>query len=82
MRFVDACVLDVTDNMLPSNFLAANFKASYAHYIRVAKILIKNESVLPLLVGPGMDVPVVKTLGITHLEEPSLFFPLRRTVFS
>lgn len=73
VSFVDARVLGIVDYMMPSNVLAASSKAIYAHYILLAKMMIKNEGVLRLLVSFVMDGLVVKTLDITHLDSPVLY---------
>lgn len=43
---------------------------------------IKKEGVMPLLVSFAMDALVVKTLAITHFNDPPFNFSLRRTSFS
>lgn len=49
MRFIDRRVLDIADDKISSNFLAYNCKATYAYYIRVFKMMSKEEAVLDLL---------------------------------
>lgn len=49
MNFVNTYVLDIVDDMVSSNVLAANYRVIYAGYIRVAKMMIKNEFVLAVL---------------------------------
>lgn len=71
--FVDARVLDIIDNMMPSNFLDVNSEAIYVRYICVAKMMIENKRVLLLLVSHDRDAPRVKTLRIIHLDDPGLY---------
>lgn len=44
-------VIDVVDIMNSSSFLAANFRATYICYIRNAKMVIKYQGLLYLLVN-------------------------------
>lgn len=76
---MDAHALNIVDDMMSSNVLAANSMTTYACYIRVTKINIKNEEALPPAVGHGMGAPVVKMLGITLFMTEVLTYPLRRT---
>lgn len=56
--------MDIVDDIMTSNFLAANFNATYARYIRVVCIMNKNEGILLLRKNLTIDTPVVKMLGI------------------
>lgn len=71
--FVDARVLHIVDDMMSSKFLAANYNDPYPRYTCVAKIIIINDRVVPLLVSLPMHAPVVTILEITHLVEPGLY---------
>lgn len=51
----NACVLDIVDDIMSSNILAANSKAISARYIRVIKMTIRNKNVLLLVVSVVMD---------------------------
>lgn len=82
MSVVNTPVLDIVDSMLSSNFLAKNFKAIYARYICVDKMMMKNEGVLPLLMGLAIDVPVVKRMRITHLDDLDLYTATEKQSFS
>lgn len=46
VRSVNNRVLDTVDDIMSSSFLAANFKATYGCYIRVEKMMMKNEDIL------------------------------------
>lgn len=72
MRFVNARVPDIVHGMILSNLLSADSRATYVRYIRVGKIMIKNGVVLPMTVSPATDVLLVKTMGISHLDDPVL----------
>lgn len=81
LSFVDARVLEIVDDMMLSNFLAANPKATFARYIRVAKSMIKKESVPPLLVSLFMDAPVLTTPGITHINDAGFYISTAEVIF-
>lgn len=81
VSFVDASVLDIDDDMTSSNFMAANSKTSFARYISVDKMMMKNEGIMLLFVGFAMDALVVKTLGNTQLEVPHLYISFEEDVF-
>lgn len=82
VSFVETRVLDILNDLMPWNILAANSKATYAHYICVAKMMMKNKGVLSLLVSLPMDAPVVKTLSITHLDDQAFTFSMSKISFS
>lgn len=69
MRFVYARVMDIVDDMMSFNCLAANAKAAHVRYVDFAEMVIKDKGVLPLLVSLAMDAPVVKTACITYLDD-------------
>lgn len=71
--FVDVRILDIVEIMTASIFLGASSRPSYIPYIRVGKIMIEYQAVLPLLTKPAKDTPAAKALGITHLDDASLF---------
>lgn len=56
-----ALVLDIMEDIMSFNFLAATSKAIYACHISIAKMKIKNECVLSLRMHLDMDAPVVWT---------------------
>lgn len=70
--FVDLSVLDIVDDMMSSNVLDENPKATYTRYMCVGKMMMKIEGKLSLLVSLSMDAVVAKALGITHLIDPEL----------
>lgn len=42
VRFIDVCIMDIEEDMLYSNFLAGNLRATYIRYISVNKMMIKD----------------------------------------
>lgn len=82
VRFVDARMLNVVDDMMLPNFLATNSKATNARHICVIRRLMKNEGVLPPLLSISMDAPVVKTLGITPVNDPGILISSREHILS
>lgn len=80
VNFVDACVLDIVNNMMWTNFSATSFWPTYDRYIRVAKKLTRNNSILSLLLNLAMDTTVVKKLGITPPNEEGLQISTERDI--
>lgn len=80
MSFVDACVLSIVDDMMLPKSLAANSKSTYARFIRFTRVMIKKEGALPILTSFSKDAPLVKTLGITNLDDPGLFIPTEEDI--
>lgn len=80
--FVDIRIKDIVEDMTPSNFLTANFRATYTHYIRIGKMIIKYRVVLPLPVKLARDTPAAKTFGIKQLDDQASTFVLKRTYYS
>lgn len=74
VRFADARVLDVFDEMMSSSIFAANCKVFYARYICFAKMMGKDKGDLALEVSVAMERSVAKRMGTTHLDEPDPCF--------
>lgn len=49
MISVDATILDLVYDIISSRFLAANSKPIYTRRVRVAKMMNKDEGVVPLI---------------------------------
>lgn len=49
-------------------------------YFRNGKMLLKHESMLPLLVKMGEDARAAKIIGITYLCDPSLYISLEEDI--
>lgn len=81
VSFVNAHVLDIVENMMSSKFLAENSKATYAWYIHAAKMMIKNNGALPLLVSLSVNVTVVKPMGIIHFDDACLYILTKKENF-
>lgn len=83
VSLVNAPVLDIVYDKMSSNFLIVSSKASYAGYIRVFETIIKNEGSFPLDLSFVMDpaVLMVKTMGITHLDDVGLCISAEETIF-
>lgn len=71
MRFVDLHMVDIFEGMMFLNLLAADHIGNCIRYIRTGKMMTKHKAMLTLLLNLSRDVLVVKTLDITHLEDPS-----------
>lgn len=64
--FWNVCILNIVDDMILSNILGENSKATYARNIYVFKVKIKNKGALSLLVIISMDARVARSLSVTH----------------
>lgn len=58
---------------MSSNFLTANSTATYIRNITVGKMINKHKGVLSLPKKLSKDGPVASALGITHLDDASLY---------
>lgn len=47
--------MDIVNDMMSSNFLTAISKENYARFLRVGKMMIKNEVFLSVFVRRAMD---------------------------
>lgn len=68
-RLVDLHVLHIVDGLMSSKLLDTSRKPTDARYTRLTKMITKNTSVLPLPVSISINVPGVKSLGITHAND-------------
>lgn len=73
IRFVDGRIMHIAEDIMLSESLAANCRATYRRYIRVGKIMIKQRGVLSLLVKLGREAPAAKNVGLTHVDYQSLY---------
>lgn len=67
---VDVHMKDSVEDLTPSNFLAAYYRATYKRYIRFDKKKIKYEGVLPFE-KLSKNTTVANNFRITHHEVPS-----------
>lgn len=58
-NFVNVLIADIVENMLPSNVLAASFISTYLRYVCLSKMMIKDRSLLQLLLKLERDVPAL-----------------------
>lgn len=80
VRFFNVSAEDIAENIVFSNFLAANSRIVYQRHFEVCKIMITHKGMLRLLAKLSKDAPVVKTVTITHLDEPSLYIPSEKDI--
>lgn len=52
----------------------------YIQYIRVRKMMIKNQRLFSLLGELSKDAPAAKNFGITHLDDPILYISSKREI--
>lgn len=71
--FVDVRVKEIEESMTSSKFLAPNSTETYTCYIGVGKMMTTREVLLPLFGKLCKHAPAEKTLGITHLDDSSLY---------
>lgn len=81
LRFVDLCIMDIVCDMMSSSVLATNSWAAYVRYITAGEIMMKRKCVLVLLTNLGRDAPAVKALGVTHLDDRSLYFSFEDDIY-
>lgn len=58
MRFAEGLNLELVHVMMSSNFFSANCRARNVQYIRVGKIVIKDDGVLRLLASFAIEAAV------------------------
>lgn len=73
VRLVDMRKMKIIDDMVSSNFLDARSRTPYVRYIRVGKNITEIIDVLPLLKNLCKDSAAARTLGITHLDDLSIY---------
>lgn len=78
--FVDVQIVDIIEDMTLSNFLVATSRAAYARHVSLAKLIIRQPTVVPLLQRLSRDRSTSKTLGITRLGDPALYISNRKDV--
>lgn len=72
IRFVDMRIIDIVGDIMSSNFFAEKFKAAYKRFITGGRMMIRQQSVLPLLGKLGKNAPLEKTLKIIHIDGSTL----------
>lgn len=73
IRSVDVRTMDIVEEMISSNVLPANSKATYIRYITVVELRTKHHGVLTFLVKLSKVCSAETALGITHLDDSSLY---------
>lgn len=63
--FVNVHILDIVDDIIDYNFWSVSSGATYVRYIKVDKMPMKNQGVIPLFRSLGKDTLVAKTYGNT-----------------
>lgn len=74
------CILDIVKDKMSSNFLRANFRATFVRYIRVRKMTMNNQVVLSLLGKISKNALPVKSRGITDPDGPSLYISFQEDI--
>lgn len=74
-------MMDIVEDMMPSNFFAASSIATYIRYIVVCIVMFKHRGILILLVKPKRDAPATKTLSITQFGDPNLYISSEKNIF-
>lgn len=73
VHFIHVRLLNTVEDIMYSNFLAANSREMNIRYIGVDRMMVKIQGVLLLLGKLVKDASVGKILGITHLDDPCLY---------
>lgn len=68
-KFVATSTLDTVKDMIGSHFLKIMRSLSYYRYDRVAKKILKHESILALVESQHDDTAVSKRLGIIQWDD-------------
>lgn len=80
--FVDLRTMDIVENAIPSNFLADSSRATHIRYIIVGKMTTKYPGVLLLLGRLSKDARAANIVGITNVDDSSLYITSDENSFS
>lgn len=72
VRFVDVRITDIVEDMMFSNFLAANSTATYIRYLKVCKMIIFYQDMLSSLSKLFKDAPAAKPIVVIDCNNPSI----------
>lgn len=72
--FVDVRITDILENMMFSNFMVANSRATYRRHNTGREMMINHQGVLPRFLELDDDALAAKTFDITHIADPCLYF--------
>lgn len=81
LRFLNVRILEIVQEMIFSNILSTDSRATYLRYCKVPKMMMKNQGVLSLFWRLGQNPPAAKTLAITHLDGPRLYIFFEANTF-
>lgn len=73
VRFVGVLVLDIVEDMMFSNILSSNSGDTYIRHIRVGRMKVKHQGMLPLLAKLCIGDQVRKNSGITQLDHANIY---------
>lgn len=73
LRFINENMADILDALMPSTFLTTNRRTCYVQYIRVAKLMLRRNTVYLLLVHFARVVKLSTTTNFTHVANRTLY---------
>lgn len=71
--FVATPIVDIVKDIISSEFLAVTIAQSHYRYTRVVKMILRHESVVPLVINENSDNPLLKNLGISEFDDTWLY---------
>lgn len=78
---VDMRIMNISVDMMSSDFLAGNSRMTYIRYIRADKLMLKLSGVLAYISKLRKNSMEANTLGFTHLVARSLYISSREDIF-
>lgn len=80
MRLDNLHMMDIVDDKLSSEFLAASPSVTYIRYIGVDKMMINHRDVLSTLKDLAKNSPAAKKMDMNNLDDQYIF-DLRRAYY-
>lgn len=80
VHFVHVRIVDIEENMMSSNVLAANSRATYIRFSKASRKMIRNQEVLSRLIKLDKEAPTAKILDITQLNYRSLYISSKEDI--
>lgn len=70
IRLVDVRIMSIMENIVSSNRLATSSCPTDTHYMKVIKMMLKQQGVQPLLLKHGKEVQLTNNVDTTYLDDP------------
>lgn len=82
VRFIDVRIIDIVKDMIFSNLLTNHSWTAYVRYITVSIMIMKHQDLLARLVKLRRKALSARTLGITELDDISLYTTSKMDTYS